>query len=104
MTMLGHVSSFIKLLKEEMYCQVDGLLQRFLICAPIPCFEITSEEMRTMPDPDISITCLLYAVHVIFNEPIDFRYDDDALKIYDASVDSFRKIVFKAHNNDVFIG
>jgi hypothetical protein len=104
MLMLGHTSAFIKLLREEIYTKADGQLQRLLFCAPYPLFDITSEEMRLTPQPDVSMVCLLFAIEFICSKEIVFKFETEAVKYFESNLDNFRQMIKKAYNLDNFIG
>ena len=104
LVMLGHYSTFIKLVNEEKNNSGDGLCQRFLMCAPHPLFGLKKKKKKESAKPKISILCILYAIEQIFSkDKIIFKFNNDAQEAYEIIADEYGTICELAHNIDGFI-
>ena len=54
----GHPFQFLDTMKSEKSSRDDGLIQRFMICAPKPVF-LTAEDINNAPDIICSLDLLL---------------------------------------------
>ena len=100
--LLGHPSSFIRLIREEIENFDDGLLQRFLFCTPEPLLN-NLDEIRARPYPEFSMTCILYLVYKLNEKKIVYTFKKEAMDVYDQIYNKFRRIVKEANKVDSFI-
>ncbi len=103
LTMAGHIEDIIKQINDEVLNYCDGLMQRFLINAPLPHQSGTSEEMRNHPKPVVSLLCLLYSIEFYFHDMIDLEFSQCGLQKLDEFIDSYREVIRVANNIDQFI-
>ena len=107
--MKGHPNQFIDLCRSEKSIKDDGLIHRFLMCAPKPVF-LMAEDMLNAPDLPCSLTLvLLYIYKFHFSEENVGRIytlSSDASITFNNFFNINRKQV--AHVNglhkDIFIG
>ena len=107
---IGHVNQFIELCQAEKSIRDDGLIHRFLICAPAPVF-LTAEAMSSAPDSACSLTILLnfiFKVHMgVAEERKIYKLSEDAEFIFNQYFNVNRKQVQdvnRSRYSDLFIG
>ena len=100
--LLGHPTSFIRIIREEIENFDDGLLQRFLFCSPDPLLN-ELDQIRARPQPEFSMTCILYVIYKFNERAQTYIFDSEAIKVYDSIYNKFRKIVKEANKIDSFI-
>ena len=103
-TIAEHIDSLTEKMKWETK-NCDGLMQRFLFCAPNPLFGVSNNEIRSSRQPKISIIEILYTISEIFNQndPMVMIYEEESLELMDKLIDSYRLMIEKANNLDNFI-
>jgi hypothetical protein len=81
MVLMGHPFYYIPNLKNERFSYDDGLLQRFLMMAPLPPY-MTAEEMSEISTPIISLHCIFYYMYVVhFDQERNYTFTSkDTLK------------------------
>ena len=100
---LGHPAQFIDAMKNEKSSQDDGLIQRFLLCAPNPIF-LSAQEINQAPDLICALdNILLFIHHANANMPNIYSLDLDAAAKFNTYFTDFRQIVKNSYHIDCFI-
>ena len=104
-SIIGHPDQFIQLCKAEKTVKDDGLIHRFLMCAPMPVF-LTAEEMKNADPLPCSLTCILYYIQKMHSSPKIYKLSAQADITFDKYFNSNRSLVKKSNNvhKDIFLG
>jgi hypothetical protein len=110
--MLGHPSSFFKLMRDDTK-EDDGLTQRFLPSSPEPCFfDAYVIESANNIQREFTLTVLLYTIHRYHNDNesktnlkklVTYKLEDSGREFYKKTYSGFSAVVKKMHDYDVFI-
>lgn len=101
--LLGHPSTFIKLIKEERENFDDGLTQRFLICAPKPLLNFTLSQIKSAERPRCSIVCILYTIFRINQDPKFYQLENDSFDEFEIYFNEFRQLISITNNKDAYL-
>jgi hypothetical protein len=115
--MLGHPSSFFKLMREELGMD-DGLMQRFLSISPSPCFSDSDfiEKAGQNPRP-FTLTTLLFNIQLFHNfvdneetvldnrlkKVVTYKMEGESKIFFKQTYSEYREVSKKMHDHDIFI-
>jgi len=94
LTMFGHPRVFIQMVKKEMEKADDGLLQRFLICAPVPVILFSSDIMQCKP-VSFDISVIFFIIKKLNQENVMLTLDEEASVKFNEVFDFFKTYIAK---------
>jgi len=89
-------------LKSERSSKDDGLIQRFLLCAPEPVIK-RSSEIQNAPEPKAELGCIFMFILLANQENITYSLETKAEEKFCKYFDEFREVVEVAYRVDPFI-
>ena len=98
----GHPSAFIEILKSEKLCKDDGLIQRFMICAPKPVF-LKAEQINKIKDIDCDLSVMFFVIYLIFKSGLKISLSEEAIELFNLKYTEYRTLVEMFHDEDSFI-
>ena len=102
MVLIGHPTQFIDILKSEKSSKDDGLIQRFLLCAPQPVFP-KSKQILDAPVPKASLSCIFMFIKLANKDGLVFTLSKAAEAQFCEYFDDFREVVEQSYQVDSFI-
>ena len=102
MCLAGHPYSFIEMLQRERKTYDDGLMQRFLICAPLPKF-FETDILDNIPKRKYSISSILYTIYTLHIDDKQYEMDEEAVKCFKEYFDLNKNLVKLSNNKDIFL-
>ncbi|RNA24789.1 hypothetical protein BpHYR1_001524 [Brachionus plicatilis] len=100
--LLGHPSLFIGLVTNEAQQNDDGLIQRFLLCAPDPGF-IDWNTISNAGPKCCSLSVIFYLILKSNEKPIRYILDEEANHEFELIFSKYRKYVQHFHDKDGFL-
>jgi Protein of unknown function (DUF3987) len=101
-SMLGHPESYIRNVREERIQKDDGLMQRFLFCAPEPAF-YSAEYINTEHERCCAIEKVFCAVYYSHEKGTHYVLSQEAHDLFCDYYSDFKNLVRKTNLNDVFL-
>ena len=99
----GHPYQFIEAFKTERAAKDDGLIQRFLACAPQPSFH-SAEEINNSKEITINpVLLFVFIKKVNSKEQNVLTLSEEAKLKFNVYFTNFREIVQKANSSDTFM-
>jgi len=100
----GHPTQFINLLRNERFFYDDGLFQRMLCNAPVGP-KVYAEDIRNTPQSIVALHCILYFLYVAhFNRNRNYTLTEAARQIFDSKFNLYRDRVEFANAFDSYLG
>ena len=99
---LAHPSPICTKLKDVKYHYNDGLLARILLAAPEPIFN-DSKTINNAPEPEISLTSILYMISKMHMVDIEFTFEQNASAAADEVFTKFSRLAQRANKVDSFL-
>ncbi len=99
---LGHPDSYIKVIQDERANKDDGMMQRFLLCAPEPAY-FTAKEIKTNNQNHCSLEKVFFTVYLIHETNINYSLDEKADELFCTLYTQYKKLVEKCNLCDVFL-
>ena len=98
----GHPSQFIDILKTERAQKDDGLIQRFIICAPQPSF-YKSKDILDAPVQECSLVNIFMFISIANKDNKVYYLSPEAEKLFCRYFDEYRQGVENSYKVDSFI-
>jgi hypothetical protein len=100
LSLLGHPSEFIQMVRKEKTNLDDGMIQRFLLCAPKPVC-LKSIEILSCPDPEFDLSLIFFVIKTMNSKAQILTFEDDEAKLvfhkyYDLYSTSILELTYKA--------
>lgn len=100
--LLGHPHEYVRTIYGERMHRQDGLIQRFLVCAPEPAF-LNYDDIMNAPSHEFSLSCILYLVCKLNQCPITYTLSPEATVVFKEHYTQFKELLRITNNLDIFL-